>query len=382
MHFDRFLDLKEEAARKSIFLFGPRQTGKTTLLKDLFPQSLFFNLLRGDVFLRLSQRPSALREEILAAPEAPDPIVIDEIQKLPRLLDEIHDLIESEGRTFVLSGSSAAKLRRGGYNLLGGRARIRHLHPLVSREVPDWDMNRSLRYGGIPSVYLADEPARELRDYCGTYLQMEIQAEGLVRGIEPFSRFLKVAALSAGEQVNFERIASDAAVPARTVREFYQVLQDTLVGELLPVFSPSNPKRKPASHAKFYFFDVGVANALIGITELVPGTELYGRAFEQLVFCELRAYLHYHDDDRVLSYWRTRRGNEVDFVVGDEAAIEVKATSRVSDGNLQGLSLLAEERPLKRQILVCTEGAPRRVGEIDILPAARFFSMLWDGLIL
>jgi predicted AAA+ superfamily ATPase len=382
MRYQRRLDLREEVKRKSVFLFGPRQTGKTTLLQELFPKSPFFNLLRGEVFLRLSQRPSALREEILAASETPGPIIIDEVQKLPRLLDEVHDLIESTGRTFVLSASSPVKLRGGGHNSLGGRARIRHLHPFVSAEVPNWSLRRAIRYGGIPSVYLSSEPEDELRDYCGAYLQMEVQAEGLVRGIEPFSRFLRVAALSAGEQVNFERAASDAAVPARTVREFYQVLQDTLVGELLPVFVPKIPKRKPAAHAKFYFFDVGVANSLVGSNDPVEGTEPYGRVFEHLVYGELRAFLDYGGDRRPMTYWRTSDGSEVDFVVGDEIAIEVKSSRRVSDGDFRGLARLGEEVPLRRQILVCGEEAPRRVGTIDILPIERFFSMLWEGEIL
>jgi len=300
------------------------------------------------------------------------PVIIDEIQKLPSLLDEVHDLIESRGLTFIMSGSSAAKLRRGGVNLLGGRARLRQLHPFVSAEVPSWDLMRAVRVGGIPSVYLSDSPYDDLRAYAGLYLQMEVQAEALVRGIEPFSRFLAAAGVGAGEQINFERIASDSAVPARTVREYYRVLQDTLLGELLPVFAPRSPKRKPASHAKFYFFDVGLANMLAGRTEVEPGTPAFGCALEHLVYGELRAYLDLRKDQRPLSYWRARDGSEVDFVIGDDVAIEVKGSSRVSDRDLVGLWRLSEETPLRAQLLVSLEPAARRIGSVEVLPRGSF----------
>jgi predicted AAA+ superfamily ATPase len=308
-------------------------------------------------------------------------VIIDEIQKLPQLLNEVHDLIESRQLRFVLSGSSTAKLRRGGVNLLGGRARIRHLHPFVSAEVPGWDLLRAARVGGIPSVYFSDQPYEDLRAYAGVYLQMEVQAEALVRGIEPFSRFLAVAGMMSGEQLNFERVGSDAGVPARSVREFYQILQDTLLGELLPVFTAALPKRKPASHAKFYLFDVGLSNVLAGRTEVEPGTPSFGRALEHLVFCELRAWQEYRHDNRRLAFWRARDGSEVDFVIGDEIAIEVKGSASVADRDLAGLRRLAEETSLRRSIVVSLETAPRRVGNVDILPAREFLQHLWDGAI-
>ena len=381
MYIKRLLDIASEAGGRSLFLFGPRQTGKSTLLRETFPDQPFFNLLQGEVFVRLSRNPSQPRQELASHAAISGPVIIDEIQKLPQLLNEVHDLIESRRLRFVLSASSAAKLRRGGVNLLGGRARVRRLHPFVSAEVPNWDLVRAARVGGIPSIYFSDQPYEDLKAYAGVYLQMEVQAEALVRGIEPFSRFLAVAGMVSGEQLNFERVASDAAVPARSVREFYQVLQDTLLGELLPVFTTARPKRKPASHAKFYLFDVGLSNVLAGRIEVEPGTPSFGRALEHLVYCELRAYQEYRHDDRRLTFWRARDGSEVDFVIGDEIAIEVKGSPSVTDRDLVGLRRLAEETSLRKSIVVSMETAPRRVGAVEILPAREFLRGLWDGAI-
>ena len=267
------------------------------------------------MFLRLSREPGRLRAELATVDPASGPVIIDEIQKLPGLLDEVHDLIESRGLRFVLAASNPAKLRRGGVNLLGGRARIRGLFPFVSAEVPDWDLMRAVNVDGIPSIYYSDDPIEDLRACCGTDLQMEIQAEGLVRGVERFSRFLTAAALTCGEQVVFDRVAADAAVPLRTVREYFQVLEDTLLGTLLQPYRPRRPRRKPASHAKLYLFDVGVANVLADTTRIEAGSPAFGRALEQLVFCELRACLAYHRSPDALTFWRTTDGSEVDFVI-------------------------------------------------------------------
>ena len=379
----RRLDVTRDLHSRSVFLFGPRQTGKTTWLRQCYPGAPWFNLLHGEVFLRLAREPGRLRTELAARPARPaGPVIIDEIQKLPSLLDEVHDLMESRGLRFVLAASSPVKLRRGGVNLLGGRARTRALFPFVSEEVPNWDLMRAINVGGIPSVYLSSEPVEDLRAYCGNYLQLEVQAEGLVRGIEPFSRFLTAAAVSRGQPIVFERLASDAAVPARTVREYFQVLEDTLLATLLRPFSPPAPRRKPVSHAKLYFFDVGVANVLAGITHVEAGSTTFGLALEQLVFCELRAWLAYARDDRPLTFWRTADGSEVDFVVGDSAAIEVKATGSVTRRDLAGLRRLAEETPLAHRIVVCREPAARVVDGIRILPVMEFLRALWAGDLL
>jgi predicted AAA+ superfamily ATPase len=270
-------------------------------------------------------------------------------------------------------------LRRGGYNPPAGRARVRRLHPFVSAELEDWDLLRAARIGGIPAVYFSDQPYEDLRAYAGTYLQMEVKAEALVRGIEPFSRFLAVAGACGGEQINFERVASDAAVPARSVREYYNILQDTLLGDLLPAYAPARPKRKPASHAKFYFFDVGLANILAGRIDVEPGTQSFGRALEHLVYCELIACRDYRGDQRPLSFWRARDGSEVDFVIGDEIAIEVKASARITERDLKGLMRLSDETTLRSLVVVSLESAARRIGEIEVLPVRDFLTRLWQG---
>lgn len=365
-----------------MFLFGPRQTGKTTWLHQRFPNSPLFDLLHGEVFLRLSREPGRLRQELATVNPASGPVLIDEIQKLPGLLDEVHGLIENRGFRFVLAASSPVKLRRGGVNLLGGRARTRRMFPFVSAEVPDWNLHRAINVGGIPSIYFSDEPMEDLRAYCGNYLRLEIQAEGLVRGIEPFSRFLSAAGASYAQPIVFERLGSDAAVPARTVREYFQVIEDTLLGTLLPPFAPRRAHRKPVSRAKLFFFDVGIANALASMGEILPGSPMFGPALEQLVFAELSAWLAYARDQRKLAYWRTEDGSEVDFVIGDEVAIEVKATSSVTRRDLTGLLRLAAETNLKRQLVVCRESVPRRIGTIQILPIKDFLQCLWDGELL
>ena len=378
----RRLDLTGDLTARSVFLFGPRQTGKTTWLRQCFPESVSLNLLHGDVFLRLSREPGRLRQELATVNPAAGPVVIDEIQKLPGLLDEVHDLIVSRGFRFVLAASSPVKLRRGGVNLLGGRARTRRMFPFVSAEVPDWDLMRAINVGGIPSIHFSDDPLEDLRAYCGNYLRLEIQAEGVVRGVEPFSRFLTAAGASYAQPIVFERLASDAAVPARTIREYFQVIEDTMLGTLVPPFAPRKARRKPVSRARLFFFDVGVANALASVGEIRAGGPSFGPALEQLVFCELSAWLAYARDPRPLSYWRTADGSEVDFVIGDEAGIEVKATASVTSRDLTGLRRLAAETPLRTRIVVCREPVTRVVEGIRILPVGDFLSALWAGDLL
>lgn len=377
MSFTRRLHLAEEAAKKSLFLFGPRQTGKTFLLREQFPHSPSYNLLLADVFLKLSRRPQTIREELLAGPRPKGPIILDEIQKLPLLLDEVQNLIEERGFTFILTGSSPRKLKTGHANLLGGRARTRRLFPLVSAEIPAFDLLRAVNVGTLPSIYLSDDPKQDLLAYCGNYLKEEIVAEGLVRRVDHFSRFLEIAALTNAELVNFEAVASDAAFPARTVREYFHILDDTLVGTLLEPFSKA-PRRKPSAAAKFYFFDVGVGNVLAGRENIRPKTELFGKAFEHFIFTELQAFLHYAKDDRALSFWRDRAGHEVDFLIGDETGIEVKGSESVADRHLGGLRYLSEGHTLKKKIVVSLEPKPRLVGDVLILPWREFLSRLWE----
>lgn len=377
--FKRILDLQKEVQKKSIFLFGPRQTGKTYLLKRLFPRSPFYNLLLADVFLRVSQHPPIIREELLMKKEPiSQPIIIDEIQKLPILLDEVHNLIEEKSFKFILTGSSARKLKRGGANLLGGRGRIKHLFPLVSAEIPKYDFLRILNYGSLPFIYNSEEPEQDLAAYVGTYLKEEIQAEGLARKIENFSRFLQVASLTNAELINFSNVASDAMVPSKTVREYFLILQDTLIGSLLEPFTKTK-KRRAIGTAKFYFFDVGVCNFLAGRKNIRPKTELFGKALEHFVFTELRAFLSYHQDLRPLTFWRSTSNYEVDFLIGDEIALEVKGTDFVSDKHLTGLKALSEEIKLKRKIIVSLDQNPRKINDIEIIPVKTFLSSLWEN---
>jgi len=377
--YPRDLDLVKQTRTRSIFLFGPRQTGKTFLLRRTFSDSPFYNLLQSDQFLRLSARPSLIREELLAAPVARTlPVIIDEVQKLPILLDEVHDLIESHRMRFVLSGSSARKLVRQGSNLLGGRARTRYLFPLTSTEIGEVDLLRVLNFGALPAIYQSGEPEEDLLAYCGTYLQQEVQAEGMVRRIENFSRFLRTAALMNAEIINYENAARDAGVPSRTVREYFGILEDTLVGFLVNPFTRTT-KRKALSSAKFYFFDVGVGNVLAGRTRIQPGTELFGKCFEHFIATEIRAFLHYRGDRRELRFWRSTSGFEVDFLIGDRTAVEVKGTERVSEKHLKGLYALAEELPLEKLIAVSMDTRPRALGRVLVLPWREFLSRLWAG---
>lgn len=377
--FHRCLDLETPVHRKSLFLFGPRQTGKTFHLRKTFPDSPYYDLLQSKTFLRLSQRPHLLREELLAEKTRNQPVIIDEIQKLPILLDEVHALIEEKKLKFILTGSSARKLRRGGGNLLGGRASTFHLFPLVSCEIPRFDLVRLLNWGGLPSVYQSDDPESDLADYVGNYLKEEIQAEGLTRSIENFSRFLQVASLYNAELINFANIGNDAQVPARTVAEYFSILEDTLIGHVVEPYTRTK-KRKAVATAKFYFFDCGVCNSLAGRRGIRPKTELFGKSFEHFIFTELRAYLAYQRDRRPLTFWRSQvAGYEVDFLMGDEVAIEAKGTELVSERHLTGMRALAEELPLKRRIVVSMDEKPRRLGPIDILPIKLFLQQLWAG---
>jgi uncharacterized protein len=370
MMFPRKLQLSPLIERSSVFLFGPRQTGKTTLVRNQLPDARYYNLLESDTFRELASRPEIIRKSLTSADRI---VVIDEVQRLPVLLNEVQAIIDSRPDVrFVLTGSSARSLRRGGVNLLGGRAGIINLFPLVSSELDSPMLEKRIEIGSLPHVLLSSTAIKDLRDYVGAYLNEEIRAESLVRNIETFSRFLEVAALSNGELVNFANIGSDSGVPPRTVREHFQILQDTLLGTLLPPYQKT-VKRKPVSTAKFYLFDVGVANILMKRERVLPGSREFGETLEHLIFCELSAYLSYGASQRRLSFWRSQSQLEVDFVIGDEVAIEVKATERVRKNDLKGLRALAEELPLKRKIVVCMEASRWQEDDgIEIIPVLEF----------
>ncbi len=378
--FERRLHL-DPAPTESFFLWGPRQTGKSTLLRAMYPDARWLDLLRSDLFRRYLERPALLREELQAV-ERPGLIVIDEVQKVPDLLDEVHLLIETRGLCFALCGSSARKVRRGHANLLGGRALRFELHGLVSAELGDrMDLVRLLNHGYLPRHFLAEQPRRSIEAYVADYLKEEVAAEGLVRNLPAFSGFLSAAALSDADPVNFSTIARDCGVSAPTIREYFQILVDTLLGGWLPPYT-KRPKRRQALAPKFYFADVGVVNFLARRGRVEPGSDLFGKAFENWVHHELATWVAYTGAPIELSYWRLTTGAEVDFIVGDmEVAVEAKATRRVQSDHLKGLRTLAEDHPdVHQRLVVCLEDVPRRTDDgILVLPAAEFAARLWAG---
>lgn len=379
--FPRILDLPNLLKKKSFFLFGPRATGKSFLIRHQFPKTVpIINLLRSELYLLLSAKPYEL-ESMIKSYQDYHLVVIDEVQRVPMLLNEVHRLIEEQGIQFLLTGSSARKLHKNDVNLLAGRAWEANLFPLTSREIPDFELERYLQYGGLPPVYASAEPEEELVAYVDTYLREEIQAEGLVRKIPAFSRFLLTSALTSGQILNFTAIASDAGVPVASIREYYQILQDTFIGFFVPGWTKTL-KRKATSSAKFYFFDLGVRNTLAQIKSLPPQSNLFGQAFEHFIALEIRAYLSYRRKREPLNYWRTQHGQEVDFIIGGKIAIEVKTTDRVTEKHLQGLHLLAEEKICERYLLISFDTVARRYAECELLYWRDFLNQLWNDQII
>ena len=379
--FDRSLVLPQPGS-ETFFLWGPRQAGKSTLLRGCYPDAYWVDLLKSEVFRRYLDHPEYLRQELAAAPLAGRQIVIDEVQKVPALLDEVHWLIENRGLHFALCGSSARKVRRGAANLLGGRAVRYELRGLTAGELgAAFDLSRMLNHGYLPRIYQAARPRRLLDAYIADYLREEVAAEGLVRNLPAFSGFLDAAALSDGEMVNFSNIARECGVSSPTAKAYFEILNDTLLGRWLTAYRKRR-KRRVIGAPKFYFADVGVVNRLIRRGELTPGSPLYGKAFENWVFHELSAGIEYQEWDLELTCWRLPSGIEVDFVLGDmEVAVEAKASARITRDHLRGLRTLVEEHPgVGRRIVVCLEPRARRTDDgIDILPAADFVGRLGQG---
>ena len=371
----------KDSAEESIFLWGARQTGKSTLLGRLYKNHLYIDLLLSDVFERYTRNPVMLREVVMAW-DGPQPVIIDEIQRIPALLNEVHWLMVNKSAKFILSGSSPRKILKSGTNLLGGRALRYELYPLIKNEIPDFDLLRALNHGLLPRHYLSKRPKKLLSTYIGSYLQDEIIAEAKIRNIASFTRFLEIAAFSNGEMVNYSNIGSECGVSPPTVREYFQILEDTLIGRFVPSFQ-KKPKRRIIQSPRFYYFDVGIANYLLKREKILPGSETFGKAFEHYIYHELYAHRHYTQSDYSISYWRTTSGLEVDFILGDhEVAIEVKATPGASTRHLKGLKSFAEEYTVKRKILVSLDPEPRKSGDILILPWNRFLELLWNGEII
>lgn len=364
----------------SCFFWGARQTGKSTLLGIRFPEARYIDLLKSDEFERYNRRPSLLREELSLLP-AGELVIIDEIQKLPALLDEVHWLMTNHNLRFILSGSSARKLKRSGANLLGGRAVRKNLYPLVSAEIPEFDLVKACNYGTLPRHYLGANTTKRIQAYVGDYLQEEIKAEALTRNLAVFTRFMEVAALSNGEIVNYHNIASECGVSSPTIKEYFSILEETLIGYLVPAFT-EKVKRRVIQSPRFYYFDTGIANYLLNRTEVRPGSPEFGHIFEHLIILELIAYISYSETSHRLFYWRTTTGYEVDAVIGPaKLAIEIKSSEEVQSHHTKGLRAFSEEFPDARLIIVSMDKYPRQMNGIEIYPASQFLSTLWSGIL-
>jgi uncharacterized protein len=389
MHkYNRYLKLEVELGQ-SIFLWGARKTGKSTFLKNSFSDSIYIDLLKTDLFFRYSKQPSLLREEILALSEDQIklPIIIDEVQKVPSLLDEIHWLIENTEATFILCGSSSRRLKKEGTNLLGGRAIKYNFYPLIYPEYKDeFDLLKILNQGLIPSHFISKNPRKLLQSYIEDYLTNEIRAEGYVRNITAFSRFLDSTRFSCGEMLNYTNIAREVGIDSKTIKEYYQILVDTLVGYLIYPYA-KKVSRSIISHApKFYYFDVGIATRLSKktFTELTGADA--GKSLENYILMELVAYIGLNDSDYNLFYWRTNNGFEVDFILSDgiskPIAIEVKISKNLHKTELKPMKAFMEEHKLSTAYVVCLESKSRKLligddREILVLPVEEFLKKLW-----
>lgn len=377
IRYQKILDAKND----SVFLWGARQVGKSTLLQYLFPESRIYDLLKSEEYSRLVRRPQLLREE-LEHLNNESLVIIDEIQKIPQLLDEVHWLIVNRNIRFILCGSSARKLKRLGTNLLGGRAISVHLYPLVSAEIPDFDLIRAINNGMIPRHYMIDNPQKRLQAYIGDYLKEEIQNEAIVRQLASFNRFLDIAAQSDGEIINFTNIAQDCGISSVTVKEYFNILEQTLIGYIIPAFTLSK-KRKALQSPKFYYFDIGIVNHLLHRRKLLPGSSDFGHAFEHFIIQEIIAYLSYTDSYEQLSYWRTSNGYEVDAIIGEgRIAIEIKSCEEIQSKHTKGLKAFEEEFPNARKIIVSLDKNRRTLNGIEIIPATEFLKMMWSDEII
>ena len=380
MKYKRMLQLPDKP-NKSFFLWGPRQTGKTTLLRDTYADAFRINLLKTDELIRYSRQPSLLREEL--ANLSPKPfVIVDEIQKVPQLLDEIHNLIEEHGLVFGLCGSSARKVRRGHANLLGGRAIRYELLGLSAAELgSDFDITHFVNAGPLPNHYIADDAKAVIRSYVNDYLKEEILEEGLVRSLPVFSDFLRVAAIGDTEILDMSNVAREAGVAVSTVRDHYQILVDTLMGAFLPSFT-LRPKRRIIKSPKFYFRDVGVVNHLARRSTIEAGSEIFGKAFENWIFHEISIHTRYSGLFYDLSYWRLSSQIEVDFILGNaEIAIEAKGKSRITKDDLKGLRQFKIDHPeVRHTLVVCMDDRSRKTDDgIEIVGYKEFISSLWDG---
>ncbi len=373
--YNRLIDLPNLLKKRSYFLLGPRGTGKSTLIEQTLPHAKLYDLLDASVFQRLLREPTLISQET----KADTLVVIDEVQKLPELLDEVHRLIVKRKQVFLLTGSSARKLRHGSANLLAGRAFQAWLLPLTSQEIPNFDLLTYLNTTGLPEFYGQPDARTFLKAYVGTYLQEEIKAEALTRNLSGFIRFLEVVALCNGEEIHYANIASDCGVAVRTVESYFGILNDTLIGFSVPPFL-STTKRKAITRAKYFLFDIGVVNALTHRGHVQYKSELFGRLFEHFIALELRAFLSYGQIEYLLQYWRSTSHFEVDFIIGNRLAIEIKGTDLVTDKHLKGLRALKEEGLIHTYGVVSLDPNDRITTDgIHIWSYRSFLQKLWTG---
>lgn len=376
---------------QSIFLWGARKTGKSTYLKSNFKSSLYFDFLKHDDYLHYSRTPSALREEILKVdPEKLiSPIIIDEVQKIPEVLDEVHWMIENiKNAHFILCGSSIRKLKHIGANLLGGRAWRQLFFPFCYPEMENFNLLKILNHGLIPSHYLSEKyPLRDLQGYLVDYLIPEVQWESRIRQMGVFQRFLEAAAFSNGQMVNYTNIARECGINTRTVQSYFDLLIEMLLGYVIQPFAKSRSRQIITSTPKFYFFDPGITNFLLQKKlQSLKGPEA-GHSFEHYLFLELLAFKELNNKNFNINYWRTKSGVEVDFILGNgQIAIEAKISSPIQKRDLSGLIAFSQEHQPQKAIMVCLEPHPRTIKanncEIQVLPIQHFLKDLWDHKIL
>jgi predicted AAA+ superfamily ATPase len=369
--YKRILSLKTLLEKKSHFLFGARSTGKSTLIKTEFGKAAkVYDLLDDEVFQRLLRDPKIISEDLDYKV-----IVIDEIQRLPKLLNEVHRILTKEKVKFLLTGSSARKLKSDSINLLGGRAWQAELHPLTSLEITDFNLIRYINFGGLPHVYTSKYPEDELKAYVILYLKYEIMGEALTRNIEYFLNFLDVIALKNGEELYYQGLSSDSGVPARTIQNYVEILEDTLLGFVLKPFTKTK-KRKSITRSKFYLFDIGVANYLAKRKNIEPKSELFGKCFEHFIIREVKSLLSYKGSDLDLCYWRSTSQMEVDLVIGNEFAVEIKASYNVNESALKGLRALKEEGLIKRYIVVSNDKMERKIEGFELMHWTSFIKLI------
>lgn len=373
--------------RQSAFLWGPRKTGKSTYLKTTFPDSPVYDFLKSDLFLELSKNPSLLREQLLARGKDAlrHPVILDEVQKVPQVLDEVHWLIENTDIRFILCGSSARKLKRGQANLLGGRAWRYEMFPLTSMEIgiQRLDLLRALNHGTVPLHYLQDNYRKSLKAYVRDYLKEEVFDEGLTRNIPAFSRFFDAMGYSHGQLINYSNIARECGVDSKTVKEYFQILMDTLLGTMVAPFKKRQDRQVIGKASKFYLFDVGVAGEISKRQIPEEKGELFGQAFEHFIFLEMWTHSSYSELDYGINFWRTKSGLEVDFILGGgEIAVEVKGTARVDTRDFKPLRAFIEAYSPRGAYIVCNEKTRRVHNGIVVIPWREFLQDLWTGKII